>query len=138
MSTASEAYQQASPGDSVIGWKLDRAEREALLGRFPARHAKAIADHVTLRSRVSEHSGLPPSTVGEIVGHSDDGAGVEAMVVRIAGSTVRPDGGTYHITWSLAEGREAVESNAVIRQHGWTAVDPAVPVRLDAASFPRS
>ncbi|GAB3769547.1 hypothetical protein GCM10028796_34790 [Ramlibacter monticola] len=138
MPTASEAHQQASPGDSVIGWKLDRAEREALLARFPARHPKAIADHVTLRSRVSEQAGLPPSTVGEIVGRSDDGAGVEAMVLRIDGSTVRPDGGTYHITWSLAEGREARESNDVIRQHGWVAVEPPVPVRLDAANFPRS
>ena len=138
MLTASQAYHEAPPGDSVIGWKLDPAERDALLARFPPRYAKAIADHVTLRSRVSEHAGLPPTTVGVILGRSDDGAGVEAMVVQVDGSPQRPDGGTYHITWSLEEGRDAKESNDVIRNHGWQALDPPVPVRLRAASFPRS
>jgi len=138
MLTASEAYHQAPPGDGVIGWKLDAAEREALLARFPPRYGKAVADHVTLRSRVSEQAALSPTTVGVIVGRSDDGAGVEAMVVQIDGSTDRPDGSTFHITWSLEEGREAKESNDVIRKHGWQAVDPPVPMALRAASFPRS
>jgi hypothetical protein len=138
MLTASEAWQRAVPGDSVIGWKLDRAERDALLARFPPRYPLAVADHVTLRSRVSEQSGLPPDTAGVIVGRSDDGAGVEAMVVQIDGSTDRPDGGTYHITWSLQEGREARQSNEVIRECGWQAVTPPVAVHLRAAAFPRS
>ncbi|GAB3645410.1 hypothetical protein [Ramlibacter alkalitolerans] len=138
MLTATEAYQQAAPGDSVIGWKLDRAERDRLLAQFPPRYARPIADHVTLRSRVSEQAGLPPTTVGVIVGRSDDGTGVEAMVVQVDGSVQRPDGGTYHITWSLQEGREAKESNDAIAGHGWRVVEPPVPVRLRAASFPRS
>lgn len=138
MLDATEAWRQAPPGDHVIGWKLDRAERDALLARLPARYAKAIADHVTLRSRVDAQAGLPPSTTGLIVGRSDDGAGVEAMVVRIDGSTERPDGGTYHITWSLEEGREARESNDVIVSHGWAALAPPLPVQLLAAVFPRS
>jgi len=137
MLTASEAYHRAAPGESVIGWKLDRAERDALLARFPARYAKTIADHVTLRSRVSEQAGLPPTTTGVILGRSDDGAGVEAMVVQVDGSVDRPDGSTYHITWSLEEGREARESNDVIRQHGWQTLEP-VPVQLHGACFPRS
>jgi hypothetical protein len=138
MLTAAEAYHQAPAGEAVIGWKLDRAERDELLARFPPRYAKAIADHVTLRSRVSEQAGLPPTTVGVIVGRSDDGTGVEAMVVQVDGSTDRPDGSTYHITWSLEEGREARESNDVIRAHGWQPVEPPVAVQLGAAWFPRS
>ena len=138
MLTASQAYHVALPGDSVIGWKLDRAEREQLLQQFPARYANVVADHVTLRSRVSEASPLPPGTTGVIVGCSDDGAGVQAMVVQVDGSVERPDGSTYHITWSLEEGREARQSNDVIREHGWDAVVPPVPVQLRAASFPRS
>lgn len=138
MLTAREAYERAPPGEAVIGWKLDRAERDALLARFPPRYARAIADHVTLRSRVSEQAALPASTLGLIVGRSDDGAGVEAMVVHIDGSPERPDGSTYHVTWSLEEGREARESNDVIRQHGWQAVEPPVAVQLQAANFPRS
>ena len=138
MRTATEAYHQAPPGEAVIGWKLDRSEREDLLARLPPRYAKAIADHVTLRSRVHEQAGLPPACVGSIVGRSDDGQGVEAMVVRIEGDSARPDGGTYHITWSLEEGREAVESNDVIRRCGFRAIEPPVQVSLQPACFPRS
>jgi hypothetical protein len=62
-------------------------------------------------------------------GHEgDDGAGVhatrlaceQALMVEIGGANCRPDGSTYHVTWSLANGREAVESNDVLRR-GWTA-----------------
>ena len=35
-----------------------------------------------------------------MVGVDDDGAGVQALVVEIGGAARRPDGSTYHITWS--------------------------------------
>lgn len=135
MSSAAAAYHAAPPGSHVIGWRLRPEEREALLARFAPRYPQAVADHVTLRSKVSEASAPPPATIGLIVGRSDDGRGVEAMVVQIDGSTDRPDGSTYHITWSLAEGREAVESNDVIAQYGWVPVEPPVPVQLESGSF---
>lgn len=117
-----------------VGWALDRGEREALLARFPARYARAVADHVTLAFEPTEPA-LPTETSGEIVGEADDGRGVQAMVVRIAGTTDRPDGSTYHITWSLADGRRAVESNDVIRKHGWRPLDTPVRVRLEPRLF---
>lgn len=138
MPSASAAYHQARPGDSVIGWKVHPDDRAQLLARFPPKYARTDADHVTLRSRVAAGSMLPAETVGVIVGRSDDGRGVEAMVVQVDGTTDRPDGGTYHITWSLEAGRNAVESNDVIRSHGWEAVEPPAPVRLRPAPWPRS
>ena len=39
----------ARPG-SVIGWKLDRQQRDQLLEQFPPRYRDTIADHVTLKS----------------------------------------------------------------------------------------
>ncbi len=135
MLTPQEAYRQARPGKRVIGWKLDPAEREALLARFPPRYARTIADHVTLRAHVDDAAALPPPCVAAIVGRSDDGRGVEAMVVQIEGSTGRPDGSTYHITWSLEPGRKAVESNDVIAKRGWKPVDPPQPVTLQPACF---
>ena len=78
---------------------------------------------------------LPEAAVGEIIGRADDGEGVEALVVSIDGSTDRPGGGTYHITWSLAEGREARESNDVIDKEGWADLDLPVPVTLHPAEF---
>jgi hypothetical protein len=135
MPTPTEAYHQAPPGQRVIGWKLAPAERDVLLARFPPRYANAIADHVTLRARVAEGAALPPPCVAAIVGRSDDGRGVEAMVVQIDGSSGRPDGSTYHITWSLQPGRKAVESNDVIAKSGWKPVEPPQPVTLHPACF---
>jgi hypothetical protein len=132
---AQQAHQQAKPGDTVIGWKLDREQRKELLLQFPPAYSEVVADHVTLAARVARSSGLPSETLGEIVGRADDGNGVEAMVVSIAGTTDRPDGSTYHITWSLAKGRRAKESNDVIRDHGWKPIELPVPVMLQPARF---
>lgn len=119
---------------SVIGWKLDREQRRVLLEQFDPRYDEPIADHVTLT--IKAHSmPLPTPVESEIVGHSDDGKGVEAMVVAIDGTTDRPDGSTYHITWSLAPGRKARESNDVIREKGWSPIDPPIPVNLEPARF---
>jgi len=122
--------------NGFVGWALDRVEREALLARFPPRYATAVADHVTLKFG-DAMARLPTETAGEIVGEADDGRGVQAMVVRIGGTTDRPDGSTYHITWSLAPGRQAKESNDVIRARGWRAFDTPVPVKLAPQAYPR-
>ncbi|WP_309093027.1 hypothetical protein [Phenylobacterium sp.] len=119
---------------TFIGWALDPGEREALLARFPPRYANAVADHVTLAFKPTRPK-LPTETAGEIVGESDDGRGVQAMVVRIGGTTDRPDGSTYHITWSLADGRRAKESNDVIRAHGWRPLPEPVQVQLEPRLF---
>lgn len=128
--SAQEAAARAGSGEAVTGWKLDREQRKELLQQFPPRYAETVADHVTLQTGAFEDAPLPEETMAEMVGRADDGKGVEAMVVSIAGSTDRPDGSTYHITWSLDEGREAVESNDVIAACGWTALDLPMPVRL--------
>jgi len=133
--SAPEAAARAGSGDAVTGWKLDRAQRKELLQQFPPRYAETVADHVTLQTDASEDAPLPDEDMGEIVGRADDGKGVQAMVVRIGGTTDRPDGSTYHITWSLAGGRDAVESNDVIASCGWTALDLPMPVRLRPARW---
>lgn len=114
----------------TLGWKLDRTQRENLLAALPPRYERAIADHVTL----SVAGKIPPEAVhrAEIVGYVDDGEGVEAYIVSIDGTTGRPDGGTWHITWSLAEHRTAKESNSAIAALGWTEVSP-VPLQLTPA-----
>ena len=123
----------AKPG-TVIGWKVDRSERSALLERFPPRYGKPVADHVTLETD-AEHKPLPGEVRAQIVGRADDGKGVEAMVVALDGATDRPDGSTFHITWSLAEGRRARESNDVLQDRGWDTFDQSVPVTVTPARF---
>jgi hypothetical protein len=121
----------------VTGWKLYPEERERLLGRFKPLFPDVIADHVTLRTGTDQKTPLPHETKGEIVGETDDGAGVQALVVRIGGTTDRSDGSTYHITWSLdrARGRRPVESNEVIAKGGWRPIAEPTPVRLKPARF---
>jgi hypothetical protein len=116
-----------------VGWLLDPTDREALLARFPPKYPEVVAHHVTLKFGDREAK-EPVETRGEVVGYSDDGRGVQALVVLIGGTTERPDGSTYHITWSLAPGRQAKESNDVIRTRGWTPVEP-IPIRLHPKAF---
>ncbi len=131
--TPGEAVDQSGTGEGVIGWKLDREERRVLLERFPPNYAETVADHVTLKSKVADDAPLPDATTGRIVGRTDDGCGVQAMVVEIDGTTDRPGGGTYHITWSLGPGRRANESNDVLADRGWTPLDEPVPLTLTPA-----
>ena len=121
----------------VTGWKLPAAERARLLDRFMPRFDDVVADHVTLDAKAGRDTPLPRETAGEVIGEVDDGAGVQALVVRIGGTTDRPGGGAYHITWSIdrASGRRAEESNEVIARLGWRPLPEPVPVRLRPARF---
>ncbi|MBS0361372.1 MAG: hypothetical protein JSR98_08325 [Proteobacteria bacterium] len=116
------------PTRFYTGWLVAAGQRAALLARFPPRYPLVVAHHVTLKFG-DRDAVVPGGVKAEIVGAADDGAGVQALVVAIDGSTVRPDGGTFHITWSLAEGREARESNAAIAT-GWTRLAEPVAVQL--------
>ncbi len=99
-----------------------------LLQQFPTAYPEVVADHVTYKSASVDD--LPEPVIGEIVGIADDGEGVQALVVSIDGTTDRPDGSTWHITWSLGEDREAKESNDIIREKGWSGLELPVPVTL--------
>ncbi|WP_408591521.1 hypothetical protein [Novosphingobium sp.] len=111
-------------GSRVVGWKLSEPCRARLLDLFPPRHARLVADHVTLHPFAGVDAVPPPALLSaRIVGHADDGTGVEALVVAIDGSTERPGGGTWHVTWSLAEGRRARDSNDLLGRGDWRLCD---------------
>jgi hypothetical protein len=117
---------------TVTGWILDPAEREQLLNDHPPRYAEVVAHHVTLKPGGKD---IPPPVRAAIVGRADDGKGVECMVVTVDGTVARPDGSTYHITWSLGPGRKARESNDVLKERGWKELDHPLPVTLSPARF---
>jgi hypothetical protein len=121
--------------EQVAGWLLHPEDRDRLLAVFPPAYPEVVAHHVTLRSGVPEDFPLPTETEGFVVGSADDDAGVQALVVEIGGTTRRPDGSTYHVTWSLGPGRRAVESNDAIRDRGWTATAERHQVRLEPTVF---
>src|SRR5438874_1770848 len=124
----------AKPG-TVTGWKLPDRERERLLRQFPPTYENVMADHVTLRTGATPATPLPSKPDAWIVGRGDDGKGVECLVVELDGTTDRPDGSTYHITWSLGPGRMARESNDVLRNQGWKYLSAPIPIELEPARF---
>ena len=124
----------AKPG-TVTGWKLPGDERALLLQRFAPRYENVVADHVTLRVGATPETPLPRKPDAQIVGYADDGDSLECLVVALDGTTDRPDGSTYHITWSLGPGRRAIESNAVLRDRGWENISRPIPVDLQPARF---
>ena len=123
----------AKPG-TVTGWKLPRDDREALLARFPPKYDGVVADHVTLRVGATSQTPLPRKPQARVVGRADDKRSLECLVVELDGTTDRPDGSTYHITWSLGPGRKARESNDVLRDRGWDPIDP-IDIELEPARF---
>ncbi len=120
---------------AAIGWKIDKTQQNTLLERFVPRWSNVVADHITLDARAADGDRLPTDREASIIGYASDGEGVEALVVAIGGDVRRPDGGTYHITWSLDQGHKARESNDVIASHGWRKLDQPVMIRIIPAKL---
>jgi hypothetical protein len=120
------------PNMGSIAFRLTEASREMLLKRFPPKFEVVRCDHVTHIFGVDATAELPPAPASVlVVGYASDAAGVECLVVEVNGSSERPDGSTYHITHSRGEGRQSVESNAVIKEHGWHRFDCFIPIETE-------
>lgn len=117
------------------GYLLTDKTRNTLLALFPPRYEKVVAHHVTETFGVAAMTRPPemPETV-TVIGYIDSGDGVEGLLVEVNGSTHRPDGSQYHVTWSLAEGRKAFETNKYV--HTATAVE-AFAMEVEPRTFTR-
>ena len=119
-----------------VGRLLHPEDRDRLLAAIPPAYPRVVARLVALEGGEPPDFPLPGEAEGFVVGVADDGAGVQALVVEIGGTTRRPDGSAYHITWSLGACRTAGESNGAIRERGWTATPKRHRVRLEPNTFP--
>lgn len=119
----------------VIGWKLNQRDRAELLKHFKPKYENVVADHVTLRTGATPQTPLPDQPVSRVVGRADDGRGVECLVIELDGTTDRPDGSTFHITWSLGPTRSARESNDILSECEWERLSHPVDVSLQPALF---
>lgn len=122
----------ARPG-TVRGWLLSDRDRNHLLSRFRPRYQRTVAHHVTLDVGAAANGDLPPQVSARVVGQADDGISLECLVVEIDGTTARPDGSTFHITWSLGAGRQARQSNDVLRSQEWKPLPAPIPIELAPA-----
>jgi hypothetical protein len=100
---------------------LDGREVEELKAIFKPAFPDVLAHHVTQHFGVGEDHPLPTETEGFLYGYVNNKTGVEAFVVEVAGSTKRPDGKTYHVTWSIDrdKGFKPVDSNRAIESEDW-------------------
>ena len=110
---------------------VDLAERDSLMKEFPPEYCNAIGHHITLDYGVPQDHPLPMIFTGRIVGDAYD-KGVQALVVEIDGTTRRPDGQTYHITWSLDDGRFPENSKQLL-QKGWFPLEQPIEIQLRPA-----
>jgi hypothetical protein len=119
------------------GWQLSEAERAKALALIPATYPDVIAHHITSELGAFDTLELPPEVSAEIIGFVDDGEGVHALVVLINGSTARPGGGKYHITWSLdrSKGFKPVDSNKVISQMKVIPFAVTLPIKVEPRIF---
>jgi hypothetical protein len=118
----------------VLGWLLHPEDKAQLLREHPPAYPRVVAHHVTLGVGAKPGTPLPLEIEGMVVGVADDGAGVQALVAEISGTTRRPDGSVYHITWLLADRRRPVESIDVLRR-GWTPLPDLRRIRLEPKAF---
>ncbi len=125
----------------ISAYILDERSRSALAEEFPPRFEKFIGHHVTYHFGASDKDELPPAGRYEVVGYAyqmerrPNGSGIEALVVSINGSTERPDGGTYHITWSHGPGYAPKNSNDIIAR-GWKELDSPIEIQMEPVFLP--
>jgi len=113
--------------NKYTAYVLDRIDRDALANRFPPKYTDFVGHHVTVQFGVPEGTPPPESAKVMVVGYKDSGDGIEALVVSVNGSTQRPDGSTYHITWSLDRTKYSPkDSNALLAntEQRWTMIRP--------------
>jgi hypothetical protein len=122
----------------ISAYILDGEDRtELTLWHFPPRFEKFIGHHVTYQFGSSDKDPLPPGKKFEVVGYAAVD-GLEALVVAVDGTIQRPDGGTYHITWTLDPGKYSPkDSNTVIKNNGYTELeDKAIEIKMKPVFLP--
>lgn len=82
--------------------------------------------HVTFEFPSAE---LPPDVASAYIVGRAINERADALVMAIDGSTERPDGGIWHITYSLASGVSPKDSNGAIAA-GWKTLDHDIHLSL--------
>lgn len=119
------------------------AARDMLAEIFPPMYPNWVGHHVTHRFGVPRDEMYPYGhLVRAVDGECEVGTygvnvigqtwedGIEVLVCTVNGWSERPDGRTYHITWSLdpEAGFKPVDSNRVIAERGTMSHVPAIPI----------
>lgn len=114
--------------NNYTAYVVDQTNRDTLRKKFPPKYSKSIGNHVTISHGVPKDTQVPSPAQLKVIGYVDSEDGLEALIVSVNGSSTRPDGKTYHITWSLdPEKYSPKDSNELIRQKRYTILR-AIPI----------
>ncbi len=99
-------------------WMVDQYSKTQILNIFGQKHPDLIGHHITYM--FGKQAVLPNTAIINLIGHCITET-IECFIAEIDGSVVRPDGGIYHLTWSLdkAKGAKPVDSNRAIETNGF-------------------
>lgn len=101
-------------------YEIPRSVFDKIVEVFPPKYPDTIGHHVTVEFGVSAETPIPEDAeiklirhLYYVIGSSKD---VECFIVSVNDSTERPDGGTYHLTWSIdrSTGANPVDSNELV------------------------
>ncbi len=107
--------QLITEGNMYTAYVLTDAAREKLAKKFPPKYENFIGHHITEQFGVPKDTNTPDPARIKVIGRVDSGDGLEALVVSVDGSQDRPNGGAYHITWSLDPSKYAPkDSNKLV------------------------
>ena len=122
-----DKLRQRYLNEGYHAYVLSPESRDSIIKNHPPAYPEVIAHHVTHAFGVKKGERTPdqPKNI-EVIGHVDDGNGVQAAVVKVDGREFRPDGKRYHVTISIdrKKGRKPVHSNDVISALGYEKVKP--------------
>lgn len=107
------------------GYELTELGRAQLLAHIEPAYPDVIAHHVTHEFGV--YDSLPPEAASVRVTAVAFDDRVQAVVVKVNGTTARPDNKIYHITVSIDRGAGATpnDSNRMLADlANWRAIDP--------------
>lgn len=119
---------------TFAAYVLSDNSRNQLLTKFPPKYPTVSAHHITIKFGVVADEPIPqPTSNVKVVGYVDSGDGIEALVVSVNGSTDRPDGKTYHITWSFDPSKyQPKSSNELLSKKRYTLIK-SIPIAVTPA-----
>ena len=107
------------------GFMITDEERARLLATFTPRFDDVRASHITFE--ILSDKIIPAKAEIEIVGYASNDK-IEALIVSVDGSTIRPDNGIFHITLSHQPGVASKESNKMLQNADVQRIPP-MPIK---------
>ena len=101
---------------------------------YPPKHPDFLGHHITFM--FGKGATTPPQAKINLIGYCLTDK-VECFVAEVNGSMVRPDGGVYHLTWSIdkSKGAKPVHSNAAIENNGFQHLDDPIEITTTPRIF---